>query len=220
VEGGKVYVDGTLGSGSTVSVGSGGKLGGTGTIGALEIASGGILSVGNSPGQLNAGNTTWAGGGAYQWEINNFLGSAGTNWDFLNITGTLNITATSGSKFLIDVISLLANHSGGDAQNFDPYSNWNFALVTASGGITGFDVAAFTLSTANFTNDFYDGVWSISTAAGGGGSASLMLNYQAATAIPEPNSASLVLLGLGIAYLRRRRNLVREREGERERRLV
>ena len=115
------------------------------------------------------------------------------------------ITATSESRFLIDVISLLANNSAGDAQNFDPYANWSFAIATASGGITGFDVAKFTLSTANFSNDFYDGVWSLSTSGGGGGPMSLMVNYAGATAIPEPSSAALVVLGLAAVLAKRRR---------------
>jgi autotransporter-associated beta strand protein len=210
----KVDAGASLGASSTVSVARESfdpatdarvTISGTGTVGALEVGLGGAIGPGNSPGQLNAGNTTWGVGGAYEWEINDFLGSAGENWDFLNITGELAITATSESRFLIDVISLLADNSGGDALNFDPYANLSFAIATASGGITGFDVAKFTLSTANFSNDFYDGVWSLSTSAGGGGAMSLLVNYAGATAIPEPNSASLMLLGLGVAYLRRRR---------------
>ena len=230
VEGGKVYVDGTLGSGSTISVGAGGKLGGSGTIGALEIASGGVLAVGNSPGQLNAGNTTWAGGAEYDWEIDDFAGNdsdflagRGTNWDFLNITGTLNVTADSNSKFIIDVLSLLANDNstGGNADNWDPLKGYSFSIATASGGIligganfgsfgsqSAFDTALndlFSIRTnPGFTNATGSAaLWNITTSAGG---QTLLLNYNGgATAIPEPNSASLVLLGLGIAYLRRRR---------------
>jgi len=207
VGGGKVVIDGTLASGSTVSVGAGGKLGGTGTVGALEIASGGTLAVGNSPGQLNAGTTTWAGGASYEWEINSFPGTAGTNWDFLNITGNLNITATSslGSQFLIDVVSLLPG-----SDSFNPLANYSFAIATASSGITGFDVSKFNLSTNRFQNS-YDGFWSIDTAAGpgGGSSQSLVLAYTAnATAIPEPSSGMLLTAGLGalgLIHLRRRR---------------
>jgi len=229
VEGGKIYVDGTLGSGSTVSVGSGGKLGGTGTIGALEIASGGVLAVGNSPGQLNAGNTTWAGGAEYDWEIDDFTGNdsdflagRGTNWDFLNITGTLNVTAGPSSKFIIDVLSLLANDNttGGNADNWDPLKGYSFSIATASGGIqiggasygsfgsqSAFDTALnglFNIRTTGFSNaPTSSALWNITTSSGG---QTLLLNYNGgATAIPEPNSASLVLLGLGIAYLRRRR---------------
>ena len=228
VEGGKVYVDGTLGSGSTVSVGSGGKLGGTGTIGALEIASGGVLAVGNSPGQLNAGNTTWAGGAEYDWEIDDFTGNdtdflagRGTNWDFLNITGTLNVTATTNSKFIIDVLSLLPNDNttGGNADNWDPLKGYSFSIATASGGIqiggasygtfgsqSAFDTALnnlFNIRTTGFSNAPTSGPWTISTSAGG---QTMLLNYNGgATAIPEPSSAALVVLGLAAVLAKRRR---------------
>ena len=228
VEGGKVYVDGTLGSGSTISVGAGGKLGGSGTIGALEIASGGVLAVGNSPGQLNAGNTTWASGAQFDWEIDDFAGTdtdflsgQGTNWDFLNVTGTLNVTASGASKFIIDVISLLANDNtlGGSANSWDSLKGYSFAIATASSGIqiggsgfgsygsqSAFDTALadlFEIRTNNFTNASSSAnLWSISTSSGG---TTLLLNYNGgATAIPEPSSAALTLIGLGVLALRRR----------------
>jgi autotransporter-associated beta strand protein len=202
---GTLVVDGTAGN---VTVNSGGTLKGTGTVGALEIASGGTLAVGNSPGQLNAGTTTWASGGAFEWEINSFPGTAGTNWDFLNITGNLNITATSsaGSQFLIDVVSLLPG-----ADSFNPMVNYSFAIATASAGITGFDVDKFTLSTTRFLNGF-DGLWSINTAAGpsGGSSQSLVLSYTAsATAIPEPSTCALLTLAAAGLMLRRPRSAPR-----------
>ena len=229
VEGGRVYVDGTLGSGSTVSVGAGGRLGGTGTVGALEIATGGILSVGNSPGQLNAGNTTWASGAQYAWEIDDlagtdtdFLSGQGTNWDFLNVTGNLNVTASGASKFIIDVISLLAadNSLGGAASNWDPLKGYSFAIATASAGIqiggsgfgsygnqSAFDTALadlFEIRTNNFTNATSSAnLWSISTSSGG---TTLLLNYNGgATAIPEPSSAALLALGLAAVLAKRRR---------------
>jgi hypothetical protein len=52
-----------LGSASSVQVNSGGRLKGTGTVGALTIASGGRLAVGNSPGTMTAASSTWQGGG-------------------------------------------------------------------------------------------------------------------------------------------------------------
>ena len=212
LQGGKAVVDGTLGSGSKLVVGSGTRLEGTGTVGALDIAAGGSIGPGHSPGKLTvAGNATWAGGASYDWEINNFLGSSGTNWDFLDIAGTLNITATSGSKFLVDVISLLANNSAGDAQNFFPTYDYSIAIATAAGGITGFSQDAFQLDVSAFSNPLTFASWAnqptftpgyFSLGLSGDGK-SINLNY--ARAIPEPNSVSLVLVGLGCAYLRRRR---------------
>jgi len=210
-QGGTVVVDGTMNTASKVVVGSGATVGGTGTVGALEVASGGTIGPGHSPGQLNvAGNATWAGGASYEWEVNNFLGSAGTNWDFLNIAGTLNITATSSSKFLIDVVSLLANNNPGNAQNFFPTYDYSLAIATAAGGIEGsldslqLDTSAFSnpVTFASWANQptFTPGYFSLGFSQD---NKSIMLNY--ARAIPEPSSAVLTLVGLGVLAIRRRR---------------
>ena len=208
----KLVVNNTLGAG--VNVGSGTTLGGSGSVSALTVASGGVLSPGNSPGTLTAANVTWAGGAKYVWEINNFLGTEGNNWDFLNATGTLTINATSGSKFLVDIVSLLAaNNTAGGAANFDLYSNYSFAIATAAGGISYGDAGAFSadrflLNTAGFANAMTDantittGSWAIGQSGN-----SLVLNYTAATAIPEPGSGSLLVIGLGMIAALRRRHL-------------
>jgi hypothetical protein len=210
----KLVVNSTLGAG--VNVGSGTSLGGSGSVSALTVASGGVLSPGNSPGTLSAGDVTWAGGAKYVWEINNFLGTEGNNWDFLNATGTLTINATSGSKFLVDIVSLLAsNNTAGGASNFDLYSNYSFAIATAAGGISYGDAGAFSadrflLNTAGFANAMTDantittGSWVIGQSGN-----SLVLNYTAATAIPEPGSGSLLVIGLGMIAALRRRHLFR-----------
>jgi autotransporter-associated beta strand protein len=230
---GKLVVNGDISSSSKVTVEDGGTLGGSGTVGVLEIASGGTLAVGNSPGTLIAGNTTWAGGASLAWEVDDSTGNQapggttvfgqGTSWDFLDVTGTLNITATSGSKFIIDVISLLnGTNTGGAADGFAPGTDYSFAIATASGGlqIGGFglgqgsytDLAAFNaalssifdINTGSFANNLgSDALWSISTSSGG---TSLLLSYSgSATAIPEPSSAALALIGLGVLALNRRR---------------
>jgi autotransporter-associated beta strand protein len=199
--GGTLDVAGTAGN---VQLNSGGTLKGSGTISALTIASGGTLSPGNSPGTLTASSATWNGGGTYAWEINNFLGSAGSNWDFLNVTGGLTINASSGNKFIIDVISLLAsNNTAGDASNFYAWSNYTFAIATAAGGISGFDASYFDVKSTKFSNSMLPsgataaGSWSVTQAGN-----SINLNY--AAAIPEPSSAALTLIGLSVLALRRR----------------
>jgi len=209
VAGGRLVVDGTL-SQSAVTVQSGATLGGSGTVSALTVASGGTLAAGNSPGELTVtGNVIWSGGGSYDWEINSFPGLAGTNWDFLDIGGSLTIDATAGNRFIIDVISLLANNTGGNATGFDAFTNYSFAIATAAGGIGAFDSSWFNVQAGNFTNSMNPAG---ATAAGSWGVArsgnSILLNYTAAmanaSAIPEPSSASLILLGLaGVALGRR-----------------
>jgi hypothetical protein len=184
---------------SALSVASGGTLSGTfRTSGALTVD--GVLAPGNSTGTSYAGNTTFLGGGNYEWEIDNFTGSAGTSWDFLSITGTLTISATSADRFLIDVISLLSTTDLPDlASNFNDGTNYSFAIATASGGVSGWAANKFEINTSGFQNAF-TGTWGTSVSGN-----SLNITYTAATAIPEPNSAALVLVGLATALLNRRR---------------
>jgi cytoskeletal protein CcmA (bactofilin family) len=200
--GGTLDVVGTAGN---VQLNSGGTLKGSGTISALTIASGGTLSPGNSTGIFNAGSTTFLGGGNYDWEIDTFGGGVvGTNWDFLNITGDLTISANSGSQFIIDVISLLStNDTAGLASNFSSGSSYTFAIATASGTINGYAANAFSVNTSAFQNSF-TGTWGTSLSNDG---KSLNLTYTAATAIPEPSSASMLVLGLAAAFAKRRRKI-------------
>jgi hypothetical protein len=192
-----------VGSGSSLRVNSGGRLKGSGTVGALTVASGGRLAVGNSPGTMTAASATWQGGGIFEWELNNFLGTAGTNWDFLNITGGLDITATSGNRFIIEVISLLPdNVTDGAIAGFDTAANYSFLIATAAGGITNFNVDDFSIVTTRFANATGSGstgenLWSLSTQGN-----NLYLSYAGGTAIPEPSSAALTLIGMGVLALR------------------
>ena len=205
--GGSISIQGALDyqatSGSTaLSVASGGSLSGSGTTsGTLSVS--GILAPGNSTGTLNVGNTTFLAGGKYTWEIDDFSGTVGTSWDFLNITGNLDITAGTGAgnQFLIDVISLLASTDGsGPASNFTDSMNYSFAIATASGTINNYDSGKFLINTAGFQNAF-TGTWGTSLSGDG---KSLNITYTAATAIPEPSTGVLALCGLVIVALRRR----------------
>ncbi len=205
--GGTISVQGAIDyqatSGSTaLSVASGGTLSGSGTTsGTLAVS--GNLAPGNSTGIMNVGSTTFLSGGKYSWEIDNFSGTVGNSWDFLNITGNLDITAGtgSGSQFLIDVVSLLsAGDTSGLASNFTDGMNYSFAIATASGTINNYDAGKFLINTAGFQNAF-TGTWGTSLGDGG---KSLNITYTAATAIPEPSTGVLFLSALGILALRRR----------------
>jgi hypothetical protein len=186
---------------SALSIASGGTLTGTfRTSGALSVD--GTLAPGNSTGISYAGATTFLGGGRYQWEIDTFGPGAevGTNWDFLDISGSLTISASSVDKFWIDIVSLLAaDDTAGLASNFSDASDYTFAIATASGGISGYDAAAFSINTSGFQNTF-TGTWGTSVTGN-----SLNITYTAATAIPEPSSASMLVLGLAAVLAKRRR---------------
>lgn len=196
---GELRFDGA--GGTTALTVGGGRLSGTGTVGALTIASGGTLAPGSSPGTLTAGNTTFAGGGSYLWEINNALGTAGTNWDLLSINGGLTITASAGNPFTFWLVSLTGADAAGAVANFDPAQNATFLVAATTAGIAGFEASAFAVDTSGFANAS-SGTWWLGVTGN-----NLVLNYTAA-AIPEPSTWAAVaglLAWAGAAWRRRRR---------------
>ncbi|MBC7366646.1 MAG: autotransporter-associated beta strand repeat-containing protein [Undibacterium sp.] len=193
---------------NTVSVTNGGTLSGSGGTGTLSASSGGTISPGNSPGLLSAGTTTFGPGGSYIWEINDAASpatSSGTRYDLLSISGSLTITATSGSPFAINLASLLADNSPGNVINFNSSVNSSYTIATASSGITGFSSSAFTLNTSSFSNALNGGSWSIGTANSG---QDLNLTFTA-SAIPKPSTYAAIFgtLALALAAYRRRQKL-------------
>jgi len=202
INGGQLRLNGSAAN-SAFTI-NGGTFSGNATIGALTLASGGTLSPGNSPGVTQASHTEWQGGGAFTFEINQRDGTAGgpNGWDLLNVTGSLSITATSGSPFSVGLTTLTFANASGVPQNFSATGNYAFAFVTTSSGIIGFNPAAFTLNAAGVDGSLL-GTWSLSLA---NSNRDLQLIYTG-SAIPEPSTyAALVGLGaLVIAGWRRKR---------------
>ncbi len=205
VAGGKLIVSNTSGSATgtgTVTVSSGGILGGSGFIsGPLVLGAGGTVSPGNSPGNLSVGPTTFAGGATFAFDLNDAQGSPGTNWDLLSISGTLTITATSASPFVINLVSLDSANNPGLAQNFNPAQSYSWQFVTSTGitGLTAPDV--FDFSTSQFQNSLAGGTFGVSQVGN-----SLFLDF---TPVPEPSTWALLSLGaaaLAFGAWRRRRS--------------
>lgn len=118
---------------------------------AVPLAGTGIGSIATQA----AGDTVWAGGGSYDWEINQSDGTAGADpgWDLLDITGTLTITATSGSPFTLNLTTLTPpGNAPGDMANFNNAVSHDWTVVRASGGIIGFVPDRFSLNTGGFAN--------------------------------------------------------------------
>lgn len=171
----------TTNTGTAVSIGSGGTLAGSGSVGATTVSSGGTISPGNSPGTQTYSSLTWQGGGSYNWQLYDASGTAGADYDTFVSTGTFTINATSGNKFNINLWTLSSISPGdvdGDAINFTNSSNYIWTLGTF-GSISGFAEDAFTINTAanngasGFSNSF-TGAFSIST-----NSTELLLVYTA-----------------------------------------
>ncbi|MGB2186485.1 MAG: beta strand repeat-containing protein [Akkermansiaceae bacterium] len=172
---------------------------------AMTISLGGVISPGNSPGTASTGSQTWNDGGAYLWEVNDSGGTKGDDpgWDWLDITGTLELGSLSAGGFTIDIDSLTASNVVGDAVGFDTFTqmdgifDYSFVIATASGGINDFDASLFTLDSSGFSNaPSWD--WQIVLSGN-----DLVLE---AYAVPEPSSTALLGLGGLALALRRKRS--------------
>ena len=193
INAGKLLVSNSAGSGTgsgVVNINSGATFGGTGLIsGALMINDGGSVSPGASPGQLQVGGgTTFAGGGRYVFEINNTVGTAGTNWDLLSISGSLTISATVNTPFVLDLVSLTAGNANGALANFNSANAYSWKFVTTTSGITGFSAGAFQYDPGYFYNGLDVGHFFVSQTGN-----DLYLNF---TPVPEPTTWVLLSLGL------------------------
>ncbi|MBS0632150.1 MAG: autotransporter-associated beta strand repeat-containing protein [Verrucomicrobia bacterium] len=206
VNAGTLNVTGSIATSSLTTVNDTATLTGTGTVGGLTLANGGTLAPGDGIGTLFAGSTTLEGGGKLQWQINsvgtgnNLLGQ-NPGWDLLSINGTLDLAATEGSKFTINLTSLTTGGAAGAVADFDPNANYFFTFAQTTDGIQNFDASAFALNFDGFANSF-TGTWSVAVDGN-----NLDLVYASGTPVPEPATYA-VLAGLGVlgfAAWRRRR---------------
>jgi len=185
-----------------------GTLSGTGTIGtAVTVGMNDVISPGNSPGtQAYTSLHAWAPGGTYKWELNALTGSAGTNWDLVNVTsGTFSLAAlaaTPGNQFALDLTTLAAGDVAGQLVN--PYDGGSYTFAIAS-----YDPANFLLP-AGFSNTAGADLTSLFTLNGLANwqgvkpqvaDISVKINSTATgidlVIVPEPGA--LALAGLGVA---------------------
>ena len=177
---------------------NGGTIAGSGTIGvsvSLDSLSD-KLAPGNSPGIQNYGvSQTW-NAFTYLWETNNFTGTTvGTDFDQITVTGSL--TLDLAGSYAVDLFSLTALNAMGNVANFSEISR-QWAILSASGGITNIDLNDWTINAAGFSSSpTRTGTFSLSSDAN-----NIYLNY---TIIPEPSSALFGALGALCLVARRRR---------------
>lgn len=188
---------------TTFALGSAQTISGPGTVvGAMNVS--GTLSPGSSPGTLSTDDQTWLNGGDYNWQVLNALGVAGTGYDTMAITGTLDLSSLTTGGFNVNLWSLASTGPdvNGNALNFIASNNYSWTLASATTAITGFDAANFFINvglnngTAGFSNELDGGAFSVTQSGN-----NLLLNF---TAVPEPRVALLGGLGI-LALLRRRR---------------
>ena len=197
---GTLAVTGSLLNSGTVLVNNGGSLSGSGSVGAVTLASGSILRPGNSPGTLTADSSIWQGGSTYSWEIDNATGLAGTNWDVFSVTGALDMSALSSSAQMNLVLNSLS------LVNFDTSSTYTWVIAKA-GSFTGYAgdntnlTDLFKIDTANFNGglpaNLPTGGFQVVTGTEGS------LRTLNLMAIPEPSTGTLLAFGMGGLVLTR-----------------
>lgn len=135
---GSLRVDGVIpSSASAVTVASGATLGGSGTLQRPVTLSGGNLAPGSGVGTLqNVAALTVATGSAFQFDLADWTGAAGTGYDTVT-ADSLVITSTPAAPATVVVTpQTLANFTDTAA---------TFTLVSTTGGITGFEDGAITV---------------------------------------------------------------------------
>ena len=198
--GASLMVDGTLGG--TGQLNLQGILGGVGVVQrSFAVGAGATINPGEGAGTLTTVSETWSSGGALQFNLADATGSRGSGWNFLQINGALNLTATIGDAFHINLSTLGQDEMAGLAQDFDPTKDYSWEIASATNGISGFSVDDFSLNESAFANS-YNGIFSVSQQGD-----DLFLDYTAA--VPEPSTYALLLVGLGTFVFMRRRMKVR-----------
>ncbi|MFM8335827.1 MAG: autotransporter-associated beta strand repeat-containing protein [Opitutaceae bacterium] len=144
------------------------------------------------------------GGGGYRWKIGDAT-SPGGEWDRINVSGGVSVTATAAAPFTVQMapVGALGLLSGVIA-GFDPAQAYAWPILSAS-SITGFTPGAFVVDSSAFATLAADYKFSVGLVADSLGS-SLVLNYNPA-AVPEPSTWVMLLSGAaaGAVWLRRRR---------------
>ena len=133
------------------------------------------------------------------------IGSTDTlsmSYDTLSVNGALSINATAKNPFSIDLKS--ANFLiPGLISSFDATQSFFLPLITASGGISGYNTAAFSVNTAAFQNDLQGGTFNLALQDAN----TLSLEFTpSATSVPEPSTYALFGIGaIGMLMILRRK---------------
>ena len=150
INAGILNVNGSLAS--TVFVNSGAALMGTGTIGGLNVGSGGIYAPGNSPGTMTvAGNLAFQSGALYLVQVNPSTASSTnvTAGGSASLAGTVNAAFAAGS-----------------------YMSRTYTILSAAGGLNGTTFNALTTSnlpagfTANLSYTASDAILNLTATLG------------------------------------------------------
>jgi autotransporter-associated beta strand protein len=199
---GTLAVTGSLLSSGTVLVNDGGSLSGSGSVGAVTLASGSFLKPGNSPGTLTAASSIWQAGSTYSWEIDQASGgTAGLNWDLFDVTNALDLSALSSNAKMNLVLNSLES-----MDDFNPNSAYSWVIAQAGSFIgTGLTNGANVTDLFNITAGTFAGAVLPTTGfkVEVGTDSVSNLRTLSLTTIPEPSTGSMLGFGLGGLVLTR-----------------
>ena len=183
----------------------------------MTFATGDILAPGNSPGtQSYTSLHAWSPGGTYQWELNSLTGSAGSNWDLVNVTsGTFSLSALGsapGSQFILDLVTLDALNAAGPLST--PFDGGSYTFAIASYNPSNFLLPGDFSNTAgtDLTGLFQINLGNWQGTPPQAGNISVRINATATgidlVIVPEPGTLALAGIGMAAAagtLLRRRK---------------
>ncbi|MBI5382455.1 MAG: autotransporter-associated beta strand repeat-containing protein [Opitutae bacterium] len=131
----------------------------------------------SSIGAINFNSLTLASGGRLKWEIQDVNTPPGQGYDVVKVTGTLNVSATSGTPFVVSPVA--GGHSGAfrEPYGFNAYQPYSWTIASA-GSITGFSTSNVTLDQPYLASFSHFGGLTLAQSG-----TSLLLNY---TPAPMP----------------------------------